>query len=347
MTTKTPVYSLLNGEIAGTAHLSAPYRYRQVQDWLYKKHVPGFVDMKNLPKADQELLAEVLEGATLKIIHETDSPKTGTRKFLLQTHDGYKIEAVLIPDLNERYTLCLSSQVGCSFACTFCATGTMDLKRGLKSNEIVEQFALLNRHSGYRIRNIVYMGMGEPFANQEEVFRSVKILTDLDSFALSPRRISISTSGVFSGIRRLIDEDPGCHLLISLHAADQEKRNEVMPNVKGQPLDELKKLLIEYTSKSGEELTLEYIMLKDFNDGAEDAEKLAAFASAFPSKINLIAYNHNPGLGHEASEPEAIRAFTAILERKGHNVVQRFKKGDDIAAACGQLVVNQDSEPAA
>ncbi len=338
---KVPIYQLGYKELENAIDWSAPYRFKQVADWIFKKNVPLFSDMSNVPKYDLNLLEGLYDPSTIKVLKETHSERTPTKKYLLETYDHKKIEAVLIPDLNERFTLCLSSQVGCSFQCAFCATGTMRLERNLLANEIIEQFAHLNYLNQQKIKNIVFMGMGEPFANQNEVFKAIKNLIDPLSFGLSPSRISVSTSGVLAGIERFSNELPKCWLLISLHSAIQEKRDKLMPNVVGQKLTQLKETLKKYQYRTEKEVTLEYIMLQDINDQKEDVEALIAFTKGLEVKVNLIAYNVNPGLGFEPSSSETIEEFKMALEASGLTVVQRYKKGDDIAAACGQLVVAQ------
>lgn len=344
-----PIYGFRSSELRPLLSFTRPYRVSQLFDWLYQKNIEDFNGLTNFSSSDRDLLATRFKAVTLSVETRTVSGKTETEKTLFRTHDGFAIEAVLIPEApasedrpdepprKARLTLCLSSQVGCSFACQFCATGRMGLRRNLLPSEIVEQYVILNRRSGYRIGNIVFMGMGEPFANADAVFRALGVLTDPDSFGLSPSRITVSTSGVFSGIERIMEEFPKVHLMVSLHSALQEVRDRIMPNLTGQKLPELRERIARHLQTSGREFTLEYVMLSGVNDREEDLRALVAFCRGLRIKVNLIAWNRVNGIDLEPSTAASIRSFKERLERQGIPAIQRYKKGDDIAAACGQL----------
>lgn len=332
---------------------SRAYRINQLFDWLYQKNIIDFSSLSNFSGSDREILTQQFHAASLTAEARTVSERTQTEKTLFRTRDGHAIEAVLIPeaprldDLEEppstplRYTLCLSSQVGCTFSCRFCATGRMGFLRNLSAAEVVEQYVILNRQCGHRIGNIVFMGMGEPFANIESVFTALGILTDPDSFGLSGSRITVSTSGIFSGIQRIIEEFPKVHLMVSLHSAIQEVRDRIMPNVSGQKLETLRQWIARYIQATGRELTLEYVMLSGVNDRAADLKALVDFCRGMRVKVNLIAWNRVGGMDLDPTPSNSIRGFKDRLEEQGIPAIQRYKKGDDIAAACGQLATQQ------
>jgi 23S rRNA (adenine2503-C2)-methyltransferase len=213
----------------------------------------------------------------------------------------------------------------------------MGFLRNLTPAEVVEQYVILNRQCGHRIGNIVFMGMGEPFANIESVFTALGIFTDPDSFGLSGSRITVSTSGIFSGIQRIIEEYPKVHLMVSLHSAIQEVRDRIMPNLSGQKLETLRQWIPRYIQATGRELTLEYVMLCGVNDRATDLRALVDFCRGMRVKVNLIAWNRVDGMGLDPTPSTSIREFKERLEEQGIPAIQRYKKGDDIAAACGQL----------
>ena len=337
------IYGFHLKEIEGKVKFQKSFTAKQLANWLYKHQITSYEKISNIPKSELALIKKYFKLPVLKIADKKISAKSQTQKILFETPDHHKIESVLIDNHQEGYTLCLSSQVGCSFDCTFCATGKMKFGRNLTAGEMIEQFILLNTLSGKSIKNIVYMGMGEPFAAADEVFKSIDLFTDLDGLAISPKRISISTIGLLSGIKTLAEYSQKVNLLVSLHSAKQALRDKLMPNVAKQPLVNLKKALADYQSKKRQPITLEYIMLKGINDGDEDLEALVKFSRGLQCKINLIAYNTIPWAHYEAADSGRIHEFKRRLEKKGLTVVQRYKKGDDIAAACGQLAVNVSS----
>lgn len=316
-----------------------PFRAKQIREWLWKKGIRNFDEMSNLSVALRDKLKAHFTFKTTSIKDEIESTDQ-TIKFLFQLHDGELIEGVLIPSQN-RVTACLSSQAGCPLGCIFCATGSMGFKRNLHYAEIFDQFNLMNEKSvinfGREISNIVYMGMGEPLLNYENVMTSVDILTSPDGKALSPSRITLSTVGIVKGIRQLAHDRFKPGLAVSLHSADETVRRKLIPAAKNNSLEDLRKALEYFVEKSNERITFEYLLLQGINDSIKDAEKLAVYCRAFPVKINLIEYN-NTGTGLQGSSKENIEIFSEFLKAKNMIVNIRRSKGQDISAACGQLV---------
>lgn len=320
------------------------FRIKQIEEWLWRKGCTSYEEMTNLPATLRTLLKENYQFEHIEIdTAERDSD--GTTKFLFRLADGNKIEGVLIPSAN-RVTACISSQAGCPLKCAFCATGQMGLQRNLLFSEIFDQFILMNRFAqenyGKGITNIVYMGMGEPLLNYENVMRSVFMLTSPQYQGLSPQRITLSTVGVTKGIRRLADENFPCGLALSLHCADEQKREKIIPSTKIYPLHEIREALSYYHKKTGKRISIEYLLLDGITDSRTDAAKLWEFCLPFPTKINLIEYNDN-NLQFRKSTDKKTRDFVSFLESKNMVVTVRRSRGRDIAAACGQLLVNQNN----
>ena len=333
------LYGTTLEEIGARVSFKKPYTLKQLGNWLYQHGACSLEEMANIARSELDLLRDAYALPVLKIRAEKQSGKSKTKKFLLETQDGYKLESVLIDNPHGDYTLCMSSQIGCVYECAFCATGEMPFGRNLSAGEIVEQYVLLNKKADHKIKNLVYMGMGEPFANTAQVFKSIDRLTQQDGFGLSASRISVSTIGLLSGIESFSDYPPKVNLLVSLHSARQALRDKLMPNMTGQPLDALKKTIRSYQAKKNQKITLEYIMLKGLNDQTEDLKALIEFCQGLDVKVNLMAYNKNRFATYEPTDPNQILAFKQRLKQKSIPVVQRYKKGDDIAAACGQLAV--------
>jgi 23S rRNA (adenine2503-C2)-methyltransferase len=261
-----------------------------------------------------------------------------TVKAVINLEDGLKIEAVLMKNRDGRNTICVSSQVGCSLGCKFCATGKMGFKRNLTFSEIVEQvifFARLLKKEDEKITNIVFMGMGEPFLNYDDVLKAIRKLNDKDGFNLGSRNFSISTAGVVEGVKKLSTEKLQVNLALSLHAPNNTIRSEIMPINKRHPLDNVLKAVDDYIEKTGRRVMLEYIMIKGVNDSNKEAEELAKIVKGKLYFVNLIPYN-STGV-FEASSQERIASFKKILEERGVSVTQRFSFGKDIEGACGQL----------
>ena len=264
----------------------------------------------------------------------------GTIKSRFILHDKNLVEGVLIPQ-NKRMTACISSQVGCSLSCKFCATGKIGRIRNLSAGEIYDQVISISNQAINKydipLSNIVFMGMGEPLLNYKNVIQSINHLTSEEGLNMSPRRITLSTSGISKMIRRLADDGVKVNLALSLHAASEEKRNTIMPIGESNSLSSLRDSLKYYFSKLKKKVTYEYVLLKDLNDGLEDAKDLYNFTKHVPSKINLIEYNSVEGLEYQKSSVEKTNIFIEFLEKKGLNVGVRRSRGEDINAACGQL----------
>lgn len=327
------------------------FRGRQLYQWLFGKGVTSFAHMTNLPKAFRAQLEEV---ATLGRIRNTllQTATDQTIKGLFELSSGRQIEAVLIPDFDEnhqpkRLTVCVSSQVGCAMACSFCATGLMGFQQNLTAGEIFDQVWFMNtlaeERFGRGITNIVYMGMGEPLLNYDNVLRSVEHLTYDKGLALSPKRITVSTVGLARRIKQLADDGTRFNLAVSLHAPTDAKRSTIMPvNRKAKTdLTALKEAIQHYTRTTGRRITYEYCMFADCNDTLEDARHLADVVHWAPSKVNLIMYNPVDGLGFARSSEQRLNAFIRVLVDRGVTVTVRRSRGQDIDAACGQLAIRE------
>ena len=315
------------------------FRAKQVYEWIWKKAARSFDAMGNIPKTTREWLSEKF---SLQIVTTAEAQISSDRtiKSSFQLHDKNLIEGVLIPT-RERVTACVSSQVGCSLTCSFCATGYMDRKRNLESFEIYDQVVLIRDQAqekyGQALTNIVYMGMGEPLLNYANVLKSIEQITSPDGLGMSPRRITVSTAGIAKMIQKLGDDQVKFNLALSLHAANDTKRNQIMPINESNTLDVLKAALLYFFDKTGHEITLEYIVFNKFNDTIEDARELYEFAKGIPCKINLIEYNPIAQSSFVNAEADAIAKFSAFLESKRMIVNIRRSRGRDIDAACGQL----------
>ena len=315
------------------------FRASQVYDWLWKQYAASFDAMKNIGAA----LCEYLD-AHYHIDHLVlDSMQKSNDKTIkcgYKTIDGQIIEGVLIPT-SKRMTACISSQAGCSLACAFCATGKLKLMKNLSAGELVDQVVSLNelaiRNYGIPLSNIVLMGMGEPLLNYKQVINALEILTDPNRFNISPRRITLSTAGIAKMIMKLGDEQVRFNLALSLHAADDIKRSEVMEINDSNNLESLRDALVYFHERTGSRITFEYILFKDFNDSMEDAANLANFARCVPCKINIIEYNSIGDSKFAKASAERTEAFTDFLERRNLIVNVRRSRGKDIDAACGQL----------
>jgi 23S rRNA (adenine2503-C2)-methyltransferase len=316
-----------------------PYRAKQLWEWIWQKNAPSLDAMSNLPKAFREQLAQrvVLQPITLA---EQQKSKDGTIKCAFRTWDGHIVEGVLIPT-ETRMTACISSQIGCSLTCAFCATGKLKRVRNLSAGEIVDQVVAIKKlaEENYQkpLTNIVYMGMGEPLLNYANTLRSAERISAEDGLGMSPRRITVSTAGIAKMIRKLGDDDARFNLALSLHAANDAKRESIMPINEQNSLRELLDALRYYTRKTRKEVTFEYILFRDFNDSLEDAQELVKYCSYVHAKVNLIEYNTtDDGLFQGTTTANADR-FQRYLEDKGIIARIRRSRGRDIDAACGQL----------
>lgn len=315
------------------------FRANQVHDWLWKKNAKSFVEMTNLSKETRQMLEKHFYFRSIRISDQQKSSDK-TIKFGFTLQDGYVVEGVLIP-AGKRMTACISSQVGCALDCKFCATGKLGLSRDLTAGEIVEQVFAINdvalEEYGHKLSNIVYMGMGEPLNNYDNVLESIRLITTDEGLGMSPKRITLSTSGVADKIKRLADDEVRFHLAISLHSADNEKRSNFMPVNEKWELPELSEAIKYFVDKTGERPTFEYVMLKGVNDSIADAKKLADFCRSFPTKINLIEYNPVEDTGFIGSPSKSVNEFAEFLQSKNMVVNVRRSRGKDIDAACGQL----------
>lgn len=316
------------------------YRAAQVHDWIWKKFAGSIDEMTNLPLQLRDKMKKQFFIPKVQVHHEQFS-SDGTIKTRLQLHDGYFVEGVLIPT-DKRMTACVSSQVGCSLSCKFCATGYMKRQRNLAPDEIADEVALINKiaeqHYGKKLTNIVFMGMGEPLLNYKNVMDAIKIISSPDSLGISPRRITLSTAGVAKMIKQLGDDGVRFKLALSLHAADDKKRNEIMPINESNNLKELILALNYFYQKTKNEITLEYILFKDFNDSAADAQALVKIFRQVPADlINIIEYNPIEKARFEKPSEEKVEAFMEVLKANRVNVRLRRSRGKDIDAACGQL----------
>lgn len=316
------------------------FRAKQIWEWLWQKHAASFADMSNLPKALREKLGEQFSLPSLSL-DLTQQSLDGTIKSRFRTHEGHPIEGVLIPT-DTRMTACVSSQIGCSLSCKFCATGYLERKRNLDFDEIVDEVAILNRQAesatGKRLSNIVFMGMGEPLLNYKNVMKAIERITAADGLAMSPRRITVSTAGVAKMIRQLGDDDVRFKLALSLHAANDEKRNQIMGINETNNMKSLIDALNYFYKKTKNEITLEYILFKDFNDSIKDADELIKIYRQVPADlVNIIEYNPIDLATFEKPEEEKVNAFMGYLEKNRVNSRLRRSRGKDIDAACGQL----------
>ncbi len=334
---------------AGTPEKQAKMRVNQIWQWVYFWGVRDFAAMTNLAKDYRALLAEKFD-ITLPEVVSRHVSADGTRKYLVRIAGGHEVETVYIPE-DDRGTLCISSQVGCTLTCSVCHTGTQRLVRNLTAGESVGQVMLArddlgewpepgqgSGESGPRLlSNIVLMGMGEPLYNFEAVRDAMKIAMDGEGIALSRRRITLSTSGVVPEIARTAEEI-GCMLAVSFHATTDDVRNKLVPINKRWPIAELLDALRAYPKLSNSErITFEYVMLKDVNDSDEDARRLVKLIKGIPAKINLIPFNEWPGAPYERSDWSRIEAFADIVYKAGYASPIRTPRGEDIMAACGQL----------
>ncbi len=327
----------------GVAEKEQNMRVRQIWSWLY---VHGVQDIDKMTTLSGALRNQLAEHHTLErlSVSEKQVSEDGTRKYLFKLHDGHEIETVYIPE-NDRGTLCISSQVGCTLNCTFCHTGTMRLVRNLEPHEIVGQLVAVrddledwqDNEAKRAVSNIVMMGMGEPLYNTDHVINALNVMSDGDGTALSKRRITLSTSGVVPEIARVGDAT-GVMLAISLHAVRDDLRNELVPLNKKYPIEELLDACRAYPGLSNaRRITFEYVMLKDVNDSDADAHELVRLLSGIPAKINLIPFNPWPGSPYECSSRNRIMKFADIVNHAGYASPVRTPRGRDIMAACGQL----------
>lgn len=339
--TKKDIRKLSFAQIQAEVELlgEKPFRAKQIWEWLWQKSAHSFEEMSSLSKLTRERLAEKFDLLPIGISDKQVS-NDRTIKSAFELHDGHLIEGVLIP-ADERMTACVSSQVGCSLSCKFCATGYMDRKRNLDAGEIYDQVVEIanqaEQHYQVPLSNIVYMGMGEPLLNYANVLKSIEHITSPEGLGMSPRRITVSTAGIAKMIKKLADDEVKFNLAVSLHAANDAKRNTIMPINESNSLEALRESLQYFYKKTRSRVTFEYILFYGFNDGIEDAEELYQFTKYVPSKINIIEYNPISEATFTKADPRALDKFATYLEERDVTVVVRRSRGKDIDAACGQL----------
>lgn len=316
------------------------YRAKQIFEWIWQKYAMDINDMSNLPKPLREKLSDqfILNSVS---VHHTQMSSDGTIKSRFQLKDGHFVEGVLIPT-DKRLTACVSSQVGCSLSCKFCATGYLPRKRNLEANEIVDEVMLINdqcqKHYGKKLTNIVFMGMGEPLLNYKNVLKAIEVITSPDGLAMSPRRITVSTAGVAKMIKQLGDDQVKFKLALSLHAANDAKRNEIMPINETNNLRALVEAMNYFYKMTKNEITFEYILFKGLNDSLKDADELVKIYRQVPADlVNIIEYNPIDNAKFEKPDEVVTEQFMEYLASKKVNARLRRSRGKDIDAACGQL----------
>jgi 23S rRNA (adenine2503-C2)-methyltransferase len=313
------------------------FRATQLFKWLYQKGTDDFSRMSDISRLSQERFASAFLPASIRVL-KTQQSQDGTEKLLYGLHDGYTVEGVLIPD-TRRMTLCVSTQVGCKMGCTFCRTAKMGWVRDLSAGEIVDQVCQASKHLGHnrKITNIVFMGMGEPFDNLDNVRKAIEILGYPEGFSFSHRRITVSTCGLVDKLNSLGEWTKRFRLAISLNAADNETRNRLMPVNQRFPIEKLLASCREITLRNRERVTFEYILLKGMNDSLKDAKTLARLLAPLKAKVNLIPFNETEGIPFKRTGKKEMLAFQAVLLKAHLTAIIRDSRGNDIAAACGQL----------
>jgi len=319
------------------------YRAAQILEWVHAKRIQSFEAMTNLPASLKAWLVERFQFHALELVRVQGAGDT-TRKYLFRLGDGALIESVLIPaspalygEASDRMTLCVSTQVGCAYGCKFCASGLDGWSRNLAAGEIVGQILGAELHSGERVSNLVFMGMGEPLANFKNLLQALEILNAPWGVGIGARRITISTSGLAPQIKELAEQPMQVRLAVSLHGARDEVRQQIMPVNRKYPLAQLLEACEYYASRKKQRITFEYILIREVNDTAEDAAALVDVARRVEAKVNCIPYNTVEGLEWVRPEESRQDAFMAVLKRGGVTATIRREKGHDIAAACGQL----------
>lgn len=333
-----------------TRHGHTPFRVQQIMDWVWRKRVSSFDAMTNLSPALRTLLTEHFRFYTPEIV-EVNGLKTSTRKFLTRMEDGSLVESVIIPaaraesgEKSDRLTLCVSSQVGCAFGCKFCASGLLGLKRNLTIGEIIGQILSAEAIAGKKINNLVFMGMGEPLANMDNLIDALEIITSHRGLTIGARHITVSTSGFVPGLKKLAAYPKQIRLAVSLHGATDAVRDQIMPINKKWPLDQLIPALEEWSSGSNQMPTMEYILIQGINDSLSDASHLVSIAKRLHAKINLIPYNTVEGLPWQRPSESRCFAFRDAVHKARIPVTMRYEKGHDIDAACGQLRLRREQE---
>lgn len=328
-------------------HEEKKFHARQLFEWVYRKAVLDWDSMSNLSKVLREKLKKGLHLPSLQFVRVVPSTDMETYKFLWKLNDGNLVESVLICS-GDRRTVCVSSQVGCPAKCAFCASGKLGFFRNLRPGEIIEQILHINqwlKQKDERVSHIVYMGMGEPLKNYEAVIKSIKMISHEDTLHISQRRITVSTVGIVDGIKRLSQEDLKVNLVLSLHAPNQHVRIKIIPYARKYPLEDILSAMDEYSTKTKRDITYEYTLIAGINDHPDHALELAHLLKGKQCTVNLIPYNPIPNTNLQRPDKKAIKEFRSVLY--GCKIVNtcRYTKGDDIAAACGQLAMqNQPAQ---
>ncbi len=311
------------------------FRAKQIEQWLYQKGATSYDEMTNLSK---DMRAKLAEAAPLYSAEIDDRQVScdGTRKYIVRYTDGCTAEMVAMPS-GDRLTVCVSSQVGCAMACSFCATGKEGFTRNLLPGEIVEQVLIAQNDMGTRVSNVVIMGQGEPFLNYGNTLAALRFLNSKDGLNIGARHITVSTCGILDGIRAFGAEPEQFILAVSLHSAIQETRDALMPRVKNQSLSALHRAIEEYQADCGRRVSLEYLLIKGFNDDDDHLQALVDFCEGISAHVNLLPLNNVPGSPFQPASKHRVDAFIRTLERAGVEATMRDSRGGDIAAACGQL----------
>ena len=320
-----------------------PFRAKQLYKWLYRKSAFSFDEMSDLPLILRNYLPKRAELKLLEPKKKVSSKIDASTKYLFKLRDGNCIESVYM-EYQGRKTVCLSTQVGCSLNCSFCSTGKMGFIRNLTTGEILDQFLFINRESDFSITNIVFMGMGEPFLNYENVIKAARILNSELGPEISARKITISTSGIVPAIYRFADEGHKFKLAISLNATTDAQRDKSMPINRKYPINVLLEAAKYYTRKTKRRVTFEYVLIKDFNDSIDDAKRLRKLLSDIPCKLNLIPYNETEFSPYKIPDEERLEKFIKEIHRAPFAVTVRRSQGRDIKGACGQLYLQTKNE---
>jgi len=314
---------------------ASKFRARQIHNWIYLKSVKDIDEMTDLSVKFREELKKAAAVTGIKIKVKQVSAD-GTIKYLLEFQDGECAETVLMRfDNRSNLTACVSSQIGCAVNCSFCATGKRGFIRNLTYKEIVEQVLTIQRDTGLKVTNVVFMGQGEPLLNLENVLRAMEIFNE--DFQIGARRLTVSTSGIIPKIKELAQKNMQSTLALSLHAPNHDVRKRLMPIENKYPMDELHAALKYYVDKTGRRITIEYLLIKDLNDTIESAKQLAAYLKDIKCNINLIPYNPTEKNDYQRPETSSVMRFKALMEHSGKKVTVRLERGADIDAACGQL----------
>jgi 23S rRNA (adenine2503-C2)-methyltransferase len=317
------------------------FRAQQIYRWLYKAGVKSFDEMADIPAGLRDVLRSRCHISKVVQLDLRRSLSDGTTKYLLKLEDGNTIETVFLPE-TKRNTICLSSQVGCKFTCSFCASAPFGFARNLTTSEILDEVLFIKRENpSSPVTNLVFMGIGEPFDNYENVMKAVRILNNKDAFNIGARKITLSTCGIIPGIKRLEGEKLQVELSVSLHSADDGIRSKLVPVNKRYPIKDLMASCKEYTKNTNRIITFEYILIKDVNSSKEDALKLASLLKGMKCKVNAISYNLIRAKEHKEPSPPEAKAFMDILKARGIIATHRKSRGEDIDAGCGQLRISR------